>query len=133
MCLIYAAWRRHARYRFVVAANRDEYHARPAASAHASCADTGSDLGPMRWRSSRFILGGDYGTRTSTVVVLDAGGAGVFVERSFDSSGTAVGDAVFELGTGGASREFGRGSRLAGVPGRPAPTGPERKEARDEP
>ena len=81
-------------------------------------ADTGSDLGRTRWRSSRFILGGAYGTRTSTVVLLDTGGAGVFVERSFDSSGMAVGDAAFELGTGGASREIGRGSRLARAPDR---------------
>lgn len=31
MCLLVLAWRRHPRYRVVVAANRDEYHARPAA------------------------------------------------------------------------------------------------------
>lgn len=80
-------------------------------------ADIGSDPGRMQWRSSRFILGGNYGTRASTVVRLDAEGGGVFVERSFDSRGTAVGDAAFELGMDGASREIGRGSRLAGVPG----------------
>ena len=96
-------------------------------------ADIGSDLGRMQWRSSRFILGSDYGTRTSTVVLLDAGGAGVFVERSFDASGAAVGDAAFELELDGASREIGRDARLAGVPGRPAPTGSEWKEARNEP
>lgn len=31
MCLLVLAWRNHARYRLVVAANRDEYHAREAA------------------------------------------------------------------------------------------------------
>ncbi len=31
MCLLVLAWRCHPRYRVVVAANRDEYHARPAA------------------------------------------------------------------------------------------------------
>jgi uncharacterized protein with NRDE domain len=31
MCLLVLAWRAHARYRLVVAANRDEFHARPAA------------------------------------------------------------------------------------------------------
>src|ERR1700732_3904875 len=31
MCLLVLAWQAHARYRLVVAANRDEYHARAAA------------------------------------------------------------------------------------------------------
>ena len=30
MCLLVAAWRAHPRYRLIVMANRDEYHARPA-------------------------------------------------------------------------------------------------------
>jgi uncharacterized protein with NRDE domain len=33
MCLILVAWRRHAEFPLVVAANRDEFHARPAARA----------------------------------------------------------------------------------------------------
>ena len=99
----------------------------------ALAADTESDSGRMQWRASRFIIGPDYGTRASAAILLDAGGAGVFVERSFDSSGAAVGDVAFELRLGGASRESGRGSRLAGAPGRPAPTGSEGEEARDAP
>ena len=99
----------------------------------APAADTESDSGPMQWRSSQFIIGPDYGTRASAAILLDAGGAGVFAERSFDSSGAAVGDVAFELGLGGASHESGRGSRLAGAPGRPAPTGSEGEEARDAP
>ena len=67
----------------------------------ALCADTGSDLGRMQWHSSRFILGGPYGTRASTVVLLDAGGAGIFVERSFDACGAVTGEARFELDAGG--------------------------------
>jgi uncharacterized protein with NRDE domain len=31
MCLLVIAWQRHPRYRLIVAANRDEYHERPAA------------------------------------------------------------------------------------------------------
>ena len=99
----------------------------------APTADTESDLGRMRRRSSRFIIGPDYGTRASAAILLDAAGAGVFVERSFDSSGAAVGDVAFELGMDRASHENGRGSRLAGAPGRPAPTGSEGEEARDAP
>ncbi len=83
----------------------------------APAADIESDSGPMRWRSSRFIIGADYGTRASAVILLEAGGTGVFVERSFDSSGAMVGDVAFELGMGGASPESERGTGLAGAPG----------------
>ncbi len=99
----------------------------------ALAADIESDPGRMRWRSSRFIIGPDYGTRASAAILLDAAGAGVFVERSFDSSGAAVGDVAFELGMDRASHENGRGSRLAGAPDRPAPTDSEGEEARDAP
>ncbi|MGH8223991.1 MAG: NRDE family protein [Woeseiaceae bacterium] len=34
MCLIVFAWRAHPEFRLIVAANRDEYHARPARAAH---------------------------------------------------------------------------------------------------
>jgi len=45
MCLLVLAWRSHARYRLVVAANRDEFHARAA-----------TPLGP--WANSAGIIGG---------------------------------------------------------------------------
>ena len=77
----------------------------PGRPAGAPSADTGSDLGRRRWRSSRFILGDTYGTRASTVVLLDAAGAGAFVERSFDAHGTVIGDATFDLDGGGALHE----------------------------
>ena len=34
MCLILFAWQQHPEYSLVIAANRDEYHARPSAAAH---------------------------------------------------------------------------------------------------
>ena len=77
----------------------------PGRPAEAPSADTGSDLGRTRWRSSRFILGGAYGTRASTVVLLDAAGAGAFAERSFDARGTVIGDVAFDLDGGGALHE----------------------------
>src|SRR6186713_2462485 len=45
MCLLVLAWRTHPRLRLVVAANRDEFHARPAAP-----------LAP--WADPQGILGG---------------------------------------------------------------------------
>ena len=86
------------------------------AGVEALCADNGRDPGRMRSRASRFILGDDYGTRTSTVVLLEESGAGVFFERSFDPHGTVAGAAGFELDAGAVSREIGRDSRLARVP-----------------
>ncbi len=48
MCLILFAWQAHPRYPLVVAANRDEFHSRPAAAAHwwadASAVLAGRDL-----------------------------------------------------------------------------------------
>ena len=73
----------------------------PGRPAGTPSAGVGGGLGPMRWRSSRFILGGAYGTRASTVVLLDAAGAGIFAERSFDARGAVTGEAAFELGAGG--------------------------------
>ena len=74
----------------------------------APTADTESDPGRMQWRASRFIIGSDYGTRASAAILLDGGGAGVFVERSFDSRGAAVGDVAFELGPARNSRPVAR-------------------------
>jgi uncharacterized protein with NRDE domain len=60
MCLIVVAWKSHPRYRLVVAANRDEFHERPAA--------------PLGWWSedARVLAGRD----------LQAGGAWLGVSRS---------------------------------------------------
>ena len=45
-----------------------------------------------RYRRAHFIVGPVYGTRSSTVVLLDAAGALTFVERSFDPQGGRVGE-----------------------------------------
>ena len=99
----------------------------------ASGADFDGDLERSRRHASRFVLGSSYGTRTSTVVLLDGNCGGVFVERSFDAHGRSAGDVAFEFGGPGISRRAVRGSRLDRVPGRPAATGTEREEARDGP
>ena len=48
--------------------------------------------------SSVFIRGPTYGTRCSTVVLVDAGGAGRIIERSFDSGGEQTGEVELEFG-----------------------------------
>ncbi len=58
MCLLILAWNRHPRYRVVLAANRDEFHARPTAAMH--------------WWADPDILGGRD---------LEAGGAWLAVGR----------------------------------------------------
>jgi uncharacterized protein with NRDE domain len=45
-----------------------------------------------RLLSSAFIVDADYGTRSSTVFAIDAGGEARFVERSFDAQGRATGE-----------------------------------------
>jgi len=48
--------------------------------------DTGVGLARERLLASRFIVSPDYGTRASTVVLIDRTGQVTFVERSFDRS-----------------------------------------------
>jgi uncharacterized protein with NRDE domain len=48
--------------------------------------DSGVGLERERLLSSRFIVSPDYGTRASTVVLIDRSGQVTFVERSFDRS-----------------------------------------------
>lgn len=45
-----------------------------------------------------FIRNPAYGTRCSTVVLVDAGGAGRIIERRFDPDGNAVGETALEFG-----------------------------------
>lgn len=50
-----------------------------------------------RLLSSAFIASEDYGTRSSTVVLIGRGGGIVFIERSFGPRGAAASEARFEL------------------------------------
>jgi uncharacterized protein with NRDE domain len=59
MCLLVLAWQAHARYRLIVAANRDEYHERPAAA-----------LG--KWPEPPGILAGRDLRAAGTWLALDA-------------------------------------------------------------
>lgn len=54
--------------------------------------DTGIGLERERFLSSPFIVGGNYGTRSSTVLLMDRLGGVVFIERTFDREGEPVGE-----------------------------------------
>lgn len=63
----------------------------------ASLPDTGIGLERERWLSSAFIRGADYGTRASTVVLLDRDGGGMIVERRWGPMGAPLGETRMEL------------------------------------
>ena len=48
--------------------------------------------------SSVFIANPNYGTRCSTVVLVDERGQGTIIERSFDASGATTGEVTLEFG-----------------------------------
>ena len=55
---------------------------------------------PREWErilSAPFVMHPTYGTRCSTVLMLEAGGAGYLAERRFDSAGAAQGETEFQL------------------------------------
>jgi len=51
-----------------------------------------SESAEDRYRSAHFVTGPVYGTRCSTVILLDASGTLTFAERSFDAAGTLLGE-----------------------------------------
>lgn len=54
--------------------------------------DTGIGLERERWLSPAFIRGDDYGTRASTVLLIDAQGHGQMHERRFGAQGVFLGE-----------------------------------------
>jgi uncharacterized protein with NRDE domain len=50
--------------------------------------DSGS--AEQRYQRTHFVVGPVYGTRCSTVVLVDSGGQATFAERSFDTAGARV-------------------------------------------
>jgi len=64
----------------------------------ATLPDTGVGLELERRLSAAFIVGADYGTRSTTALALDAAGRGAIVEASFGADGGGTGSRRFELG-----------------------------------
>lgn len=85
-----AAWSRDA------AAQPDDAFAFLADTTPVADADLPSTGVPLAWErrlAPAFIIGSEYGTRSSTVVAVDRNGEATFVERSFDAGGSAIGEA----------------------------------------
>jgi len=66
-------------------------------AADADLPATGVSPAWERLLSAPFIVSTDYGTRCSTILAVDRGGSAVLIERSFDASGTTVGEVRFEF------------------------------------
>ncbi len=59
---------------------------------------TGLTVEWERTLSAPFVLHPDYGTRSSTVLLLETSGAFELIERRFDPRGTLTGESRFQLG-----------------------------------
>jgi len=57
-------------------------------------------LAPERLTRIAFVVSPEYGTRSSTVLLLDRGSGAEYVERRFDSTGKAVGTERFAFSIG---------------------------------
>jgi uncharacterized protein with NRDE domain len=66
-------------------------------AADADLPATGVPLAWERLLSAPFIVSGDYGTRCSTVLAITHDGDARLVERSFDATGNAMGEAEFNF------------------------------------
>lgn len=74
---------------------------------------SGSESAEERYRSGHFVAGPVYGTRCSTVILLNAAGTLTFAERSFDAAGQLVGEVreTFALDTRAATHPSGDAGR----------------------
>ena len=75
-------------------------HPSPVEPLFALLAERGASQPPeRRHERDHFVAGPTYGTRCSTVIVVDAAGRLTFAERSFDAAGQLVGEVseTFEL------------------------------------
>ena len=59
--------------------------------------DTGIGIDRERLLSSPFIVGETYGTRSSTVLLIDRQGGVIFIERTFDPQGQPSGEVRFDF------------------------------------
>jgi len=62
--------------------------------------DTGMGIKLERLLAPIFVTGGNYGTRSSTVMIMDDGGRVYFAERSFDAEGKLLENVEYEFKTG---------------------------------
>jgi uncharacterized protein with NRDE domain len=67
--------------------------------------DTGVGVELERLLSPLFIVSPAYGTRCSTVVLIDRRGTLTFVERTYGAGAVASGEAVYEFNVGDAEEE----------------------------
>lgn len=70
---------------------------RATASADEELPQTGISEEWERVLSAPFVLHPDYGTRASTILLLEPSGAGLLAERRFDPRGTLLGETEFQL------------------------------------
>lgn len=66
--------------------------------------DTGIGIERERMLSSPFIIGSNYGTRSSSVLLIERAGGGQFIERTFDANGDATGEIRFAFAAGQAAK-----------------------------
>ncbi|MGH7511944.1 MAG: NRDE family protein [Gemmatimonadales bacterium] len=74
----------------------------PRQAADESLPSTGIGLAWERLLSAAFIVSGEYGTRSSTVVLVGRDGGVVFVERSFGANGVPAGEVRHQFQVDGA-------------------------------